>query len=122
LKTRDLYYFGAWSKDNLGHFLYAPGGSTSRRHEDELPFDHCILDASLLDRRKPQEEGRYRMVVMSGWTVLTFWDRSADSRLGSNSAFVARGVHHAKDLIDMAREAFPSVFERFKFPLFQEVA
>lgn len=110
------FYFGAWSKDRLGHYLHAPGGSTSRMYEEMLPFACSILDSRLLPNGE-EVEGRVQRSVINGWTVLSFWDRSADSRGKSNSAFVMEGVHDSNTVIRVAREQFPAVFERFSFPL-----
>lgn len=112
------FYFGAWSRDRLGHYLYAPGGSTSRRNEAALPFDPRILDAGLLPPEQgQQEEGRIARAVIGNWCVLAFWDRSADSRFQSNSAFVFDAVAPTEQLLAIAREQFPEVFKRFTFEL-----
>lgn len=111
------FYFGAWSRNKVGHFLYAPGGWTARRNEMALPFRPHILDAGLLPQEGEQAEGHIVRAVIGNWTVLTFWDRSADSRGQSNSAFVFDAVAPTEDLLAVARVQFPEVFNRFTFEL-----
>lgn len=113
------FYFGAWGKSQLGHHLHAPGGSSSSRYERLLPFKPHILDAALLPPREDGEqvEGIVHRSVINGWTVLSFWDRSADSRFSSSSAFVLEGVHDFAGGLNAARVAFPEIFTRFGFEL-----
>lgn len=49
------------------------------------------------------------------WTILAFWDRSGDSRSGSNTAFILEGTHDYPAALKLAKETFPELFERFTF-------
>lgn len=115
----NVLYFGAWSSDQVGHYLYQPGGDRSSRTERYLPFRATILDAGLLPQSGEATEGLFRRNVINGWTVLSFWDRSADNRPGSNSSFLIEGDVSAADGLDAARKAFPECFARFEFDLRQ---
>jgi hypothetical protein len=117
-----VFYFGVWpnNRGTVGHWLHKTDGSNVR---DNLPFAwKRVLDAGLLPGGEPQTEGLIYPVDFLGWTVLTFWDRSGDSRPNSNSAFVIERPKGAtlrtreQDLA-LCRERFPAVFERIKFPL-----
>jgi hypothetical protein len=59
-----------------------------------------------------QPEGWARLHRLNGWTALAFWDRSCDTRGGSNSALIARGEHTAAEMVELFRRAFPAVWER----------
>lgn len=101
-----ILYFGAWSAENLGHYLYSPDGRTIWR-ADWLPFRPTILDAGLLNPFGSQEQSKARRVLIGGWTVVTFWDRSADSRMGSNSAFIVDSEMCFLNVMALAGQAFP---------------
>lgn len=112
------FYFGAWSRGHLGHFLYLPGGSlVGREVERQIPFATHILDSGLLPQVGSQTQCVVHRSVINGWTVLTFWDRSGDSRGSSNSSFILQGEHATEAGLAFARELFPTVFARFTFPL-----
>lgn len=113
----DAYYFGCWAKNNLGHFLYAPDGRGWYTREEELPRDFPVkphvLDGALLGLDGlPQREGEATFGHLNGWTLLSFWDRSADRRGASSSSFVLRGEHTFEVAVAAARAAFPSVWAR----------
>lgn len=112
-------YFGVWRKPAPGHYLYNPDGGWADGRR--LPFLESILDAGLLPQKEPQYEGYLHRALIGGWTILSFWDRSGDSRPGSNSSFLVRGEHSTADALEHARAAFPHQFARFNFPL-QETA
>lgn len=111
-----MLYFGAWSASKLGHFLYAPGGRTVYGPAYLLPFCLSALDTALLPPGKPQEQGVLHRSVINGWTIVGFWDRSADSRSGSNSSFIMEGDFPVEAVLAAAREKFPDIFARPGFP------
>lgn len=112
----DIYYFGCLSKEKLGHCLYAPG----RPHpiyEADLPEDFpCrpdILDGGLLPPKGKEIEGEPRIWRTEEWTIVTFWDRSADPRGKCNSAFICRGELCTGEVVFKAERSFPDVVARF---------
>ncbi len=111
------FYFGAWSKEQSGHFLYAPGGHSSRRNEKVLPFKHHILDAGLLPDSEKQEQGVVYRSLINGWTILTFWGRSCDERFSSNSAFIINADISTEEGLRIAKEKFPERWAKFGFNL-----
>lgn len=115
-----VLYFGVWESGGAGHYLHDQGGYKSYRGEAELPFRETILDAGLLPQKGDQVEGLIYSNNINGWTILSFWDRSGDSRSASNSSFLfhtGTGMYGLADLLGVAKEQFPSVFSRFGFDL-----
>ena len=110
------YYFGVLDKSR-GHQLYA---GTWPVYEAILPRDFPVrpsaLDGGFLPPRLPQKEGRAELLdINSQWTILTFWDRSADSRENSSSTFVIRGPVNFFAACEIARQHYPQVWDRFDF-------
>ncbi len=115
----EIYYFGCWH--GAGHYLHDTQGRTIWRDESTgLPFPSRTLDTGFLPKPEPgrsaeQPEGVVHLTHHKGWTVIAFWDRSVDTRTGCNSAFAIEGEHAKDEALRLAREAFPTVFARFKF-------
>ena len=115
-KIEECYYFGCDGKP--GHYLFHEG-----RHEvwneSKLPKDFPVrtmsLDGGLLPPNLPQDQGKATLVRLGGWTILTFWDRSVDTRGGCNSSFVIPAELDFEQAKEVAQERFPWVWERFKF-------
>lgn len=112
-----MMYFGC--KGNpMGHYLWLPnGGQVNRREEANLPVRLGVLDAGLLPDLDNREQGDCVLNVINGWTILSFVDRSGDSRPGSNSSFLTEGEWSFTEMVAMARRDFPDVFSRRGFPL-----
>lgn len=113
----DLCFFsGVWSKDRKGHFLYIPQRECfSNDVPKDFPVREWVLDGALLPPNLPQHEGRAICIQLSGWTILSFWDRSADERYNSCASFVMRGVQTFEEAIAIAKAAFPGIWNRFSF-------
>jgi len=110
----ETYYFGCYGR--LGHYLYERGGSNcERRLPNDFPVRPQQLDTGFLPKGGQQIEGIAHLYHVNGWTVVSFWDRTVDSRHGSNSSFVVRGVLDFDAVMAAAKEAFPEVCERFTF-------
>lgn len=127
-----VYYFGC--VHGSGHHLHAPGPRTVHREEvvptffggtrgANLDTDFCPGVTPELRRRGSasleQPEGVARVTHVEGWTVLSFWDRSVDNRRGSHSTFAMEGTRDFAAAVVLAREAFPSVWARYKFEVRQ---
>ena len=124
----ECYYFGVWGQ---------PGHYTFNRHRQgvapsatpgEVP---TFLSAERMDQRfcrneggqyvGDEPEGLAHLTVLEinehpfegqKWTILGFNDRSGDSRPGSNSAFAARGVFSFRDMLNIARVQYPTLWSR----------
>lgn len=142
---REVYYFGCWGRP--GHYLWTPTGR--RAANDECtPWRLSELDGELAGDTVAEDNRRARLerqpigwcrsedqpegVVRhhqrghwirhdwrGHWTAISFWDRSCDSRPGSNSAFIARGDMTGAEMLALFERSFPAVWERIaaRFPL-----
>jgi hypothetical protein len=117
--TNESFYFGCWSEP--GHFLYASNGRRIHERHSEFPKDfpvrEHVLDGGLLGICQREDEGVAALSHIGKWTILSFWDRSIDSRGACNSNFIMRGKLEFDDAVKVAREKFPTIFARFKFPI-----
>jgi hypothetical protein len=80
---------------------YCPGVDPNRKHAWQLP--------------ERQVEGEAALHHVGGWTILAFWDRSVDSRMGCNSAFLLRGEATFGEMVELSRREWPEVWSRFTF-------
>ncbi len=112
-----MFYFGCWTE--AGHHLRDERGQTinERRMPSDFPCGECVLDGGFLPPKQPEQEGLATVAHLNGWTVLAFWDRSIDSRGKSNSAFIMRGGMSFHEACHLAKDAFPSIWSRFKFEI-----
>lgn len=110
----DAYYFGCLSPREKGHFLYDQNGRSRRSEAVGLPIRAEFLDGSLLFG-VPDVPGNAVLFHGRGWTFLSFWDRSGDSRGASNSTFILRGTLSFEDAIEAAKAAFPQRWSLIKF-------
>lgn len=131
---KQALYFGF---GDGGHFLRARDGwKDCHRHPGDrapgFPWQSASwLDSSLLVNRKVPDRPNGRVQVVGGgrehfWFAFAWWDRSGDSRPGSNSGFYVRGfgvpVRETFDIIatvafDYACKEWPDVVARQAFPL-----
>jgi hypothetical protein len=119
MKEPVCYYFGCWSKERGGHYLYGPGGSNMSR--GALPADFPVtlsaLDGALLGYQKRETEGEAALAHIGGWTIVSFWDRSGDSRHNSSSGFVVRGLLAFAEVLAIGAAIFPEIASRWTFPI-----
>lgn len=110
-----MYYFGCVG--DAGHFLWDHlGNRLSHSAADRLlSFKFTILDACLLSPNAPQTEGLAAVAHIGGWSILSFWDRSVDSRPGSNSSFLMPGTWDYETMSAEAKRRFPDIWNRFNF-------
>lgn len=107
-----VHYFGRL--DVAGHSLHCKSGPHLRI--DETPWGNN-LDTGLLSHVADRPDGQYVTAIFKGWTAVSFWDRSGDSRPGSNSAFVIHAEMEPEKLLAFARLQWPEVFRRLPFQL-----
>jgi hypothetical protein len=117
----EIYYFGC--NKVPGHYMHARGMRTGETLEERRaigrlteanPWGYAI-DGGLAPKGINEREGIADIRQKDGWTAISFWDRSVDTRRGCNSTFLARGIYDFRQMMTMAREAFPTVFSRFSF-------
>jgi len=101
-----IFMFGCWRGrghhwwDSSGQFLRAPDGWPWRAEP-----------APRLDRLE-QREGVPHFLTPPAWSVVSFWDRSIDSRQTSFTAFAMPGEHSQEVVLRRAHEAFPTIWPR----------
>jgi len=108
----DVFYFGC--VETAGHYMH----NTHLRsvHEvGDMPWGPYGQDGKLPPQGGPQVEGQAMLHHKDGWTALSFWDRSVDTRGGCNSNFFFRGTYEFAEVVALARTAFPKVWARFQF-------
>ncbi len=104
-----LYYFGC--ADQPGHHLYDQHGRMLRVAGPFTPFN---IDGIFPHRMPGQDESIVSLVYWQGWTVLAMWDRSIDTRQGSNVAFIADTPLSLADMWSLARATYPKIVARLK--------
>jgi len=109
-----MYYFGCIRQ--AGHYLWESGGGALYRCR-VLPQDWPFGENGWsLDRKfcpnNAQTQSSARLVHVDGWTVLAMWDRTVDKRWGCNANFVERGELSFEQMVEKAKESFPTVWER----------
>ena len=119
LPVPHVLYFGCLG--GTGHHLWQPPGIGFHAHR-VLPWES--VDATLPPQKNPSKgmysaieapQGHASLRYKDGWTALAFWDRSVDTRSGSNSNFFVRGDHTFDEMVKIAKDAFPRVWSRFPF-------
>lgn len=106
-----VLFFGCWGP--AGHYLYAPRRRSVPGYYLPSSVQPHALDGKLAPADPQQREGRARLHHLDGWTVVAWWDRSADKRMDSNSALLVHGTHSFAAVLLTAGDAFPELLPRF---------
>lgn len=114
-----MFYFGPW--DQAGHHMRAES-HPPRDLEESRAISHFTrtnpwgvkIDGGLCP---PQSfgEGRARLHHKDGWTAVAFWDRTVDTRPGSNSAYLAEGTFTFEEMVEMAKTRFAARWNKMAF-------
>lgn len=122
-KIPKMLYFGCW--DQPGHYLVNVHGAHQWHEKGSpkyvLPWDR--IDGALCYGCKgdydngPQKEGLAKLHQKNGWTALSFWDRSVDKRGGCNSNFFLPAIVSFDEMVRLAKQQFPQIWARYKFPV-----
>ena len=111
--SEPVYYFGRHGVP--GHSVHSPHGAP-RLSIYQIPWGPHIDGGLLNDAGIPDKvEGHAIVAWKDGWTSVSFWDRSGDSRSGSLSAFLMRGTVMGEMLMKLAVEQWPDIFNRSGF-------
>lgn len=100
-----------------GHYLHSRRGIDFRL--ESTPWGSKLDGGLLTDdyyRADTTPTGHWREHHKDGWTAVSFWDRSGDSRPGCNTTFLAKAELTGEELIELARAQWPHVFSRPGFP------
>lgn len=123
-----IFYFGPLREP--GHFLFDKNGVLVS-YEDAarlgIPWSAYgtdidgVLQPGCKDKGpgapRPRVEGEALLHHKDGWTALSFWDSSVDSRPGCNSTFIAKGHFTAAQMIGLAKSSFPDRCAKMKFQI-----
>lgn len=131
------YYFGCtrgvWGDTQAGHGFCGPHGRSVSGRDVEAANPWGMLDGKLApkdhygevvfgidDRRRAERaaecpQGVAALHHKDGWTALSFWDRTGDSRDNSNSTFLFDAALSFDEAVAATREHFPALFARFTF-------
>lgn len=129
---RALYFGcprGVYGYREAGHRFVEPGGRAARTRDAEvaqpwgLTVDGQLAPREYDSRRAPEmPQGVAALHHKDGWTALSFWDRSGDSRGASSSTFLFEATLDFDQALSAARERFPALFERFSFEVVADAA
>lgn len=122
--TPKMFYFGPWGES--GHYLFNEYEMTVHKEEDLLPWGHSIDGVLQPGCRQdqngrwhhdgdPETEGLALLHHKNGWTALSFWDRSVDTRFASNSTYFAEGTFTFEQMVEMAKTRFADRWNVMKF-------
>jgi hypothetical protein len=123
--VRALYFGcprGVWHYREAGHRFVAPSGNPLKTWVSQaqqpwgLKVDGGLAPREWDSRRAPEmPQGVAALHHKDGWTALSFWDRSGDSRPASNSTFIFDAALDFDQAVAAARAHFAGLFERFPF-------
>lgn len=120
-ETFPVYFFGCVAEP--GHHLRDPRGRMRYDIDSIQPFGHD-LDSRLAPPgpgsrpgRREEIEGHAALHRRSGWTALSWWDRSVDRRGACNAALVAPGELSAEEILVLGRRWFPLIMARFAYAI-----
>jgi len=115
-----ILFMGVAPGSGSGHYLFEPGWRQSYqfdRYNKGNDLGRTGIDGVFAPympgKREPQ--GQAAMHFVFGHTVVSFWDRSEDSRGGCCATFIAEGRYSFEEMMKAARKAYPRLFKRFTF-------
>lgn len=120
-----VLYFGC-ALPATGHSLY--DARWERIYESNLPDALKRPDGTMtpyLTRGRggyveaiKQPQGHARLNHLWGWSVVAWWDRTVDERMGSNSAFlVEQPMLSFDEVVELGAKTFSAVWKRQTTPL-----
>jgi hypothetical protein len=122
-----MYYFGPWARP--GHyFFYETGTVVLAAERRQVPWNNridgvlqpgCVFEFGEWRSRGTQPEGEALLHHKDGWTALSFWDRTIDTRLRCSSTYVAEGIFTFDAMVQMAKARFAVRWNKMAFPVRQ---
>jgi hypothetical protein len=130
-----MFYFGPWGYGHGGHFLYDEEGNLLggvRERPQGFPWNEwspmngvdnqlqpgCVPSGGrFVHSPEAEKEGEALLHYKAGWTALSFWDRSVDSRPGCNSTYFAEGMFTFEQMVEMAKVRFRKRWSLMKFEI-----
>ena len=109
-----VYFFGCLG--TAGHFLYSK--NEHRTLPDKQTPWGFEMDGGLAPQDVPEKQGHAAIHHKNGWTAVSWWDRTVDTRGKCNSAVLAEGEHDFEQMKVLLKEHWPEVYTRQPVPLF----
>ncbi len=130
-----MFYFGPW--DRAGHYFFNEyGNDVDEGKIAGFPFGHCDGKIAVDGRLQPHtcnkqpkdchrgtcaQQGESLVHHIRGWTALSFWDSSVDTRGGCNSTYFAEGTFTFDEMAAMAKERFAFRWNKMNFKVFLHI-
>jgi hypothetical protein len=124
-----MLYFGPW--DRAGHHMFNElGESVHSQRPRDFPWDEnsptngidCQLQPGCYKDKRDgynqhgeEIQGQALLHHKNGWTALSFWDRSVDTRGGCNSTYFAKGNFTFDQMVEMSKTRFAFRWNKMKF-------
>lgn len=107
-----VYFYGCMQGVNghneAGHYWRSSDGSEPPRVTN--PWGR-YPDGTLCPENG-QAQGAAVLHQKNGWTAISFWDRTGDSRGNSNSNFFVEGTYSFDEMCKLAQDAYPALWKR----------
>lgn len=116
MSTKPVFYFGPINE--AGHYLWSDERSHIWNHAAVGIHKNLFhaLDGAFCPP-VDQVTGIVQKNQVGPWLILSWWDRSQDTRGACNSNILGKGFESVAELIESAQKQFPAVFARQKTPL-----
>jgi len=108
-----ILYFGCYR--DKGHYFWSEGFSKPRWSDTVTQIPWGIQVDTGLCPKGPQIQGRAAFHQKDGWTAISFWDRTVDTRPGSHSTFLCENTLDFDAMVALCKETFPTIWERYTF-------
>lgn len=122
-----MYYFGPLNES--GHFLFRENGQkvgSWMMSDIGIPWKGEEIDGPLqpghpdpadrLQRRtRPMCEGEALIHYKDGWTALSIWDFSVDTRPGCSSTYISKGTFTFEQMVELAKAHFTERWNKMRF-------
>lgn len=107
----EILYFGCINE--AGHYLFSKTRPRIRIHDQPWGND---IDGKAVGHGGYGRQGLCVTTKKDGWTAVDFTDNSVDTRPGSHSCFLCHSDISTEEVLRLAREQWPEVFGRKRFP------
>lgn len=115
---KKLFFFGC-GNNGPGHYWYESQPSGPRHVADYFVRSELGASAQLIKvidgtfcPAGDQVQGIYKVSMVHPIMIISWWDRTIDSRPGSNSNLVGVGYFGSHEMLEDAKIKFPSFMDR----------
>lgn len=118
---KKLFYFGCIG--DKGHYFWENEGFHMSWKEEQkvaeiIPCKNYNEVDGNFAPKKTCDQGKYLEYVFPNNTrLVSWWDRTVDSRHGSNSTLIGVGYNSSDEMLNDAVKLFPSVMNRQSRPI-----